>query len=137
MVALLNDDVSLIGSRHDCSERAVRSVGSGSRLTFGLGRRVDYLVVLSLVTLGLVLGVRVAQAAAAEEPIEGTDVGAAVVVSESTYVVQPGDTMWGIAVELAPEGDPRPLVDELVELNGSAVIAVGDEIVLPAGVATS
>jgi Tfp pilus assembly protein FimV len=36
-----------------------------------------------------------------------------------TVLVQPGDTLWGIADEFAPDGtDPREYVDALVELNG-------------------
>jgi len=40
-----------------------------------------------------------------------------------TYVVQPGDTLWGIAQRLAPKGDPRPLVDEMAAQIGSDTVA--------------
>jgi hypothetical protein len=36
----------------------------------------------------------------------------------STVVVQPGDTLWSLARELAPEEDTRAVVDEIVSLNG-------------------
>jgi Tfp pilus assembly protein FimV len=36
----------------------------------------------------------------------------------STVVVQPGDTLWSLAEELAPEEDPRAVVDAIVDLNG-------------------
>jgi len=45
--------------------------------------------------------------------------------------VQPGDTMWSIASEIDPTADPRSMVDQLVDLNGSASIQVGQRVVLP------
>lgn len=47
-----------------------------------------------------------------------------------TYVVEPGDTVWSIAAALAPDADPRPLVDEIVEANGGARLDVGQRLVL-------
>jgi hypothetical protein len=41
-------------------------------------------------------------------------------------VVQPGDTLWTIATEVAPDRDPRPVVDALRSANGgSATLQVG------------
>ena len=36
----------------------------------------------------------------------------------STVVVQPGDTLWSIARSVAPDEDPRAVVDAIVDLNG-------------------
>ena len=37
----------------------------------------------------------------------------------SRYLVQAGDTLWGIARDIVgPEGDPRPVVEQLRDLNG-------------------
>jgi Tfp pilus assembly protein FimV len=47
-----------------------------------------------------------------------------------TYVVEPGDTVWSIAAALAPDADPRPLVDEIVEANGGASLDVGQRLEL-------
>ena len=49
----------------------------------------------------------------------------------SGYVVQPGDTLWSIARHLQPEGDLRPLVDQLVDLNGGTDLAVGQRLPIP------
>jgi Tfp pilus assembly protein FimV len=39
-------------------------------------------------------------------------------VSQASYVVRKGDTLWTIARELAPGSDPRPVVDLLSAMNG-------------------
>ncbi|HEX6262884.1 MAG TPA: LysM domain-containing protein [Actinomycetota bacterium] len=52
------------------------------------------------------------------------------------HVVAQGDTLWGIARDLVgPEGDPRPLVQDLRDLNGlgpSDVLMPGLPLALPA-----
>jgi Tfp pilus assembly protein FimV len=50
----------------------------------------------------------------------------------SFYVVQPGDTLWSIACELAPAGDIRAEVDRLQDLNGSAALQAGQRLRLTA-----
>jgi hypothetical protein len=57
---------------------------------------------------------------------------AAAQIDGPVYVVQPGDTLWTIAVKLRPSGDPRPLVDKLVAAHGSTTLHVGERIPLPA-----
>jgi len=49
------------------------------------------------------------------------------------YVVQPGDTLWDIALAIAP-GDPRALVHDLAGAAGGAALEPGQEIVLDASV---
>jgi hypothetical protein len=46
-------------------------------------------------------------------------------------VVRPGDTLWSIASRLAPDEDPRPLVDDLVAARGTAALQPGERILLP------
>ena len=46
----------------------------------------------------------------------------------AVYVVQPGDTVWSIARELAPGGDVRGMVDRIVGLNGGAALQVGQHL---------
>jgi LysM repeat protein len=50
-----------------------------------------------------------------------------------SYVVRPGDTLWGIASRLAPGSDPRVMVADLQGMNGLATTEVvpGQTIRLP------
>ncbi|HEY6533513.1 MAG TPA: hypothetical protein VIY72_14490 [Acidimicrobiales bacterium] len=72
--------------------------------------------------------------AAAPGPASTADAPHPVGVDASTssapaeVVAQPGDTLWAIAQRLQPEGDVRPLVDELASRAGGADIAAGDRI---------
>lgn len=53
---------------------------------------------------------------------------AGVALTGSTYVVQPGDTLWAIARQLQPEGDVRPLVDELSDRLAGRVLQAGQRL---------
>jgi len=48
-------------------------------------------------------------------------------------LVQPGQTLWGLAGELAPASDPREVIDELIRFNqlGSADLAAGQQLAIP------
>jgi hypothetical protein len=69
-------------------------------------------------------------AAGATSPTSAVALRAAEVAATS-WVVAPGDTLWSIAARIAPGADVRETVDRLVELNGSAPIAVGQHLRLP------
>jgi Tfp pilus assembly protein FimV len=91
-------------------------------------RRLALLVAVLLVSVVCVLAVRaVGQLAGVDgssrpEPVDAGPVPAA----GEVYVVQPGDTLWTIATEVAPDRDPRPVVDALRSANGgSATLQVG------------
>ena len=49
----------------------------------------------------------------------------------ATVTAHAGDSLWSIARRIQPSGDVRPLVDELVALNGAGPIQPGDEVVVP------
>jgi len=51
--------------------------------------------------------------------------------SPRVWVVREGDTLWGIAASLQPRGDVRPLVSQLVQLNGTSAVHAGDSIMVP------
>jgi LysM repeat protein len=57
-------------------------------------------------------------------------------VSAHVYVVRPGDTLWEIAAKaVGRAGDPRPMVDRLVEANRirNGVIQPGERLLIPSG----
>ncbi|HLT70830.1 MAG TPA: LysM peptidoglycan-binding domain-containing protein [Acidimicrobiales bacterium] len=67
-------------------------------------------------------------------PLDGgaevTDGGGSVPQPGERYVVRPGDTLWGIAAEIAPDRDPREVVEALRDANGGPELQVGTELVL-------
>jgi hypothetical protein len=77
----------------------VRLTRRGRRVVAGLSMTIGVLV--GVVTVSVELG-----GAGGLEPA-----GAPVVV------VQPGDTLWSLAQDLAPHEDPRAVVDAIVDLN--------------------
>lgn len=109
----------------------LRLVEAPTRPAYGL-RRIGALVVL---TLALALAVLVADAAVGALSTSPTGSATPVAAERSgdpdVVVVQPGDTLWTIAGEIAPDRDPRAVVDELVALNGSAELQAGQRLVLP------
>lgn len=55
-----------------------------------------------------------------------------------THIVATGDTLWSIATVLQPSADPRAVVDEILQLNAAAGVAidpgglrVGQRVLLP------
>ena len=52
-------------------------------------------------------------------------------VAATSWVVAPGDTYWSIARAIAPDTDARVTVEQLVRLNGSSPIVVGQRLQLP------
>ena len=52
---------------------------------------------------------------------------------EHVYVVQPGDTVWSIAVGAAGGADPRLVVDALAARNGidAGAVVPGQALVIP------
>ena len=52
--------------------------------------------------------------------------------AESTRVVVEGDTLWALALELAPDRDPQEVVGILAARNGGTALQVGQRLVIPA-----
>jgi hypothetical protein len=67
---------------------------------------------------GLALATGIGLALVTATAVVGDAPGGLQPVGESSVVVRPGDTLWSIAVGVAPEEDPRAVVDALVEVNG-------------------
>lgn len=63
----------------------------------------------------------------------GAPAASLVPVARTTYLVQPGDTLWQIARALQPSGDVRPLVQRLAAAHGGAPLRAGERLALPGG----
>ena len=111
-------------ARASCSPPAGRAVVP--ELTYRRRRAAAAGIVVALVLAGQGL-----LSALGASP--GTDRPPAPIPAEelSGYVVQPGDTFWSLVHRMAPDRDPRPLVDRMVADHGSAVLEVGERIALP------
>jgi Tfp pilus assembly protein FimV len=81
----------------------------------------------------LALGAAVALGASIAPLVDGVD-GGLRLAGESSVVVQPGDTVWSIAAEVAGGGqDVRVVVDAIEELNDleGSVVVPGQVLELP------
>jgi LysM repeat protein len=93
-----------------------------------LTRRGRWTVLLALVLLLLVaVTVLGSQSAATNDP--GTP------VPTRTVEVHPGDTLWGIAAQVAGPGQVRETVHEIEELNAltGPALSAGQELAVPVG----
>jgi hypothetical protein len=105
----------------------VRS-GGRTRLT-RRGRVLVVLAVAGLLLAAFSLGRVDSQAAV---PGSGaSDQGARPALTQT--VVLPGETLWSIARDLAPDNDPREVVAQIRELNDlSGGLVAGQQLLLPA-----
>ena len=113
------------------------------RATIFRRRRLLALVVSTLVVAGLVASVDYLTSLSGPDgtpaPLDArpADSGAAIeargLAAAGAYVVQPGDTFWSIAAEVAPGEDPRPIVDRLRAANGGDALQAGDRLVTDRG----
>jgi cell division protein YceG involved in septum cleavage len=103
---------------------AVRRPRSTVRLT----RRGRVVVVLAALLVAFAVGVFVTAARSVATQHPGTP--------EPTRIVQvgSGDTLWGIASELADGGDVRAMIEEIKQLNAldSEALQAGQRLVVPA-----
>ncbi|UNK72001.1 LysM peptidoglycan-binding domain-containing protein [Microbacterium sp. H1-D42] len=90
------------------------------------GRRV----LLAIAALPIVIGIAVSVIAGGSALASGAQ---AAPVSFETVTVLPGDTLWSIAAEVAPEADPRVVIEDVKRLNNlsSGLIQVGSDIAIP------
>jgi hypothetical protein len=95
-------------------------------------RLVALLVAIALFAVAATAGRALLGAATSVEPSSPQPVVAPVLSAPSeTYVVRPGDTLWSIAAAIAPESDPRPVVDALRDANGGGPeLQVGQRLVI-------
>ncbi|HEX2048170.1 MAG TPA: LysM peptidoglycan-binding domain-containing protein [Acidimicrobiales bacterium] len=107
----------------------VRSRPSCRRAATYRRRRVAALLVVASGLAALILVVHGLLASFGGGPLSASERPGA---PAAVYVVQPGDTFWGIASRMRAGEDPRPLVAQLVSAHGSPVLVAGERLVLPA-----
>ena len=93
-------------------------------------RRRRLAAVLLLVAAAFVAGVVLA-IALLPSPAGGALTDEARRAQQVRYVIQPGDTLWRAAGSLAPDEDPRQVVDALSAARGTSEVRVGEVLVWP------
>ena len=83
-----------------------------------------------LLLVGVALAVRLVLGALGGGPLTAPE-PVHVPVAATTYVVQPGDTLWSVARRLDPRGDVRITVARLADANGGTSLQVGQRLHLP------
>lgn len=120
------------------SRAPLRLVDSPPRESLLNGVPVAGIAVAVAVVFGLLFAVRLSQgpppAGETAELTSGPRASAQALPDpgDRIHIARAGDTLWSIAVGLAPDADPRPVVDALAEANGGTSIAIGQRIVIPA-----
>jgi hypothetical protein len=109
-------------SPQGAGQAPLRSVPAAPRRRLAVGRGVSWALV-ALVALAAVAFL--ARSTPAGPMVEG------IPLQDATHVVEPGDSMWSVANEVAPAGEAAAYVERLVEVNGSASVAPGQVLVLP------
>ncbi|MEY4137421.1 MAG: hypothetical protein RL205_1549 [Actinomycetota bacterium] len=107
------------------SARSTRGSRQPIRLT-ARGRAAVFFL-LSVITLLLILIAAGGSSADASATAGGP--------ATASVVVQAGDSLWSIAKSLQPNGDPRSMMQTLVELNGlnGGSLVPGQALIVPIG----
>ena len=89
------------------------------------GRAVLTALIALPLAAGAVLGIGAVAATATGTPAS---------TSFAYVTVQPGESLWQLAEQVAPDADPREVVADISDLNGlpSGVIQPGQRLAIPA-----
>jgi nucleoid-associated protein YgaU len=84
-------------------------------------------------SVGIALGVTALLAGPVAGAVAQRAAGDLRPVAEQRYVVASGDTLWGIARQLAPNRDPRPVIDAIARENHLAAghLSPGQSLTIP------
>lgn len=106
---------------------STRSTAAAAASPVRLTRRGRLVVVLAVAVLAFLAAAAFGRATSQA----GTD---AARPATRAVTVQLGDTLWGIAVDVAPQTDPRATIERLRELNdlGTDVVQAGQQLIVPA-----
>ncbi|MCW3494049.1 LysM peptidoglycan-binding domain-containing protein [Microbacterium sp. SSM24] len=113
--------------------RAFAAAGRGTRLRLTVrGRRV----LATVAALPAIIAIAVAMISGGSA-LASRDTGAPA-GSFETVTVSYGDSLWTIAEEVAPQSDPRDVVDAIVRLNAleGVTLQAGQSLAIPAEYAT-
>ncbi|MCT9625229.1 LysM peptidoglycan-binding domain-containing protein [Pseudarthrobacter equi] len=91
-------------------------------------------VVLIGIPLVLLAALLLSLAGFFNSPAKASDSAADLTVTPTvTVTVQPGESLWGIAADLAPERDARDVVADIVQLNNLSAgkILPGQQLYIP------
>ena len=85
-------------------------------------------IVVACMVVALVLVMAQAGAALGGSPLASPERRPAAVHTSASTVVRPGDSLWTVASRLAPDSDPRPVVDALAGARHGTVLVPGETI---------
>ena len=87
------------------------------------GRLVVVLSVLMLLVVGFSIGGHVSSQAASSAGVQHA----------RTVTVQPGESLWAVAIRIAPHADPRLVVDRIAQINhlAGAEVFAGQQLTVP------
>jgi hypothetical protein len=99
---------------------------TGVNSTIRLTRRGRWLLVLTVMILLVIAGFTLGRGSSLA-------VSGAHRSTHHSVVVQPGETMWSVAVRVAPHVDPRLVVADIQALNhlSSAGVEPGEQLLVP------
>jgi hypothetical protein len=102
--------------------RQVRGQAGHVRLT-RRGRLLVVLSVLALLVVGFSITGHVSSQAASSTGVQHA----------RTVTVQPGESLWAVAVRIAPHADPRLVVARIAQINHlpGAEVYAGQQLVVP------
>jgi hypothetical protein len=104
------------------ASQSFQSSRTGMHLT-ARGRVVVVAALVLLLLAAFSLGRTAAEGSTSSQPR----------VQLEQVTVLPGDTLWAVAQRIAPGQDPRPVVEQIREVNdlSSAELTVGQQLLLP------